>query len=400
MIKHSLNALLIGRDHSLAWALPQLLTRAGFCVDSINSSPIMEKCKFLRSCHVISPHQLFRSTILNKMKEQNYDWIIVTDDGTLKEIVESDLSLTDKLKLLPVQKEENFIHLHSKIGLSKVFASKGINTPLFSIAHNVTEALAEADQVGYPLLVKIDSSAGGAGVFEVNNPSELQSLNSKIFDQPVLIQQMISGAEWDLSALYFKGNLIHFNCAKIEKRCSKFGISSVRTYYPLSRVDEQIFHELAHIGKALGIHGFTNISCIQSQARRFYFEVDVRPNVWVEFPRFFREDPAIRIREWFSHKKTLSYPVPSLPNQPQKILLPYFLRLKRSELLFNRYGVWKYIPKDDLQLIFTLVRVFMFSGIKGRIISIIKWIVPKKYHTHLRTIKYILLNKNKSPVLK
>lgn len=162
----------------------------------------------------------------------------------------------------------------------------------------------------------------------------------------------------------------------------------MRIYSPLSAVDESLFCELAHIGKVLGVHGFTNTSCIQSNGRRFYFEVDIRPNVWVDFPKYFGEDPAERIQQWFSQKNKLSYPVPALPNQPSQILLPYFMRLKWFELLFNRYNVWAYMPKNNRKLIVGLLMRYMVSfRAKHFVIVTIKRIIPVKYHNKIRRLK-------------
>lgn len=384
-------ALLIGRDHSLAWALPQLLTRAGFQTDAIFSSPLMRRCKFLRYCNIVPSHLPLGPAITTQIEKNHYDWIIPTEDGVLIEILSSHLPLETKLKILPIQTEKNFSHLYSKIGLSKIFSAQGVLTPPFLIAQGVTEVLAAAEKIGYPVLVKRDCSGGGNGVFEIQNSSALYSLNAQILEESLLIQKVIKGVELDLSGIYFEGKLIHFNYAKVEKVCSKFGISSLRKYYSLSTVAKQIFQELAHIGRVLGIHGFTNIGCIESEGRRFYFETDIRPTAWVEFPRFLGEDPAIRIREWFLNKKTLIYPVRAAPNYPSHLLLPYFLRLKRSELLLNRHSVWKFIPRDDPELIFILLRRFLFSvGIKTRIIAIIKLLIPKKYHKTARAIKRVL----------
>jgi hypothetical protein len=302
-----------------------------------------------------------------------YDWFIITEDAVLLEVLHSALSIPDKLKLLPVQEEKNFSHLYSKIGLSNLFSAAGVSTPPFVVAKNLIEALSGAEQLGYPLLLKQDSSGGGQGIVECNTPLDLQS---QLFSRPLLLQKKLPGTEVDVSAIYLEGNLIHFNYAKVEMQCQKFGASSLRTYHSLSSVEEQVFQELAQIGKVLGAHGFTNIGCLQFEGRRFYFEADMRPTVWVEFPRFFGEDPALRIEKWFSHKQILRYPVPALPNQPSQTRLPYFLRLKRLDLVLNRHHVWKFIPKDDPKLIVKLLLIFMLSvGIRTYLRSIIKRII-------------------------
>jgi len=386
-----MNALLIGRSDDLTWVLPQMLRRAGFYVDAVTSCALMKNCKFIRNCDAIPLNQSLLPAITQSMRRE-YDWIVITDDETVTEVLKSNLSVEDKLKLLPVQREENFVHLHSKIGLSQVFSAKGVNTPPFFVAKNPNEALFGANQLGYPVLIKFDSSGEGAGIFECSMPSDIRALKVQLFDKPILVQKKISGIEIDLSAVYWEENLIHFSYATPERTCrNKFGPSVLRNYHPLSTVDEQIFRELTHIGKVLGAHGITNISCIKSEGRRFYFEADMRPNVWIELTRCFGEDPSIRIQKWFSHKEKLSYPVPVLPNQPSQILIPYFLRLKRVELLFNRYNVWKFIPRDDWKLVVRLLlnHLFLFK-IKHSLIAAAKRVIPQKYHTTLRKLKHRL----------
>ena len=383
----NLNALLIGSTYHLLWALPRLLNKAGFSVDVITSDPLMKYCHFVRNCECVSLQSLI---FVAMQRIKKYDWIVVAEDGLLQEVVRSSFSLEDKLKILPVLREENLSHLYSKIGLSQTLAAHNVKTPLFSTAHNVEEALLKAEQLGYPILIKRDSSAGGQGVFECNKASDFQLVPRDVFDLPVLVQKKISGRELDVSAIYFKGELVHFNYAIPEKICgNRFGVSSLRTYYPLSVVEESLFIELAQIGKALGAHGFTNIACIQQvDGQRFYFEADMRPNAWVDTPYFLKENISLRIQEWFSQKKTLSYPVPILSHQPLQMRIPYFLRLSRWELLVNRYGVWKFIPWENGRFVVLLILHKMFViGVKDRIVPFIKWFVPQKYHPWLRSLK-------------
>ena len=369
-----MHALLIGRGHSLAWVLPQMLSRAGFSVDVITSSSFMRRAKFVRHCDIVPLSRSLIPTIRRRMGN-SYNWIIVTEDGTLSEILESDLSVEEKRKLLPVQGEEHFAHLYSKIGLSRAFKTHGVNTPPFLVIHNREEALLAANQLGYPILLKRDASGGGNGVFPCNSPSDINALSESTFAKPLLAQKKISGFELDLSALYLEGELVHFSYAKVEKTVKNFGPSTLRTYRPLREVDREIFYELKQIGRALGANGFTNIACIQSDRGRFYFETDMRPNAWVEVPRYFGEDPANQIRDWFHCREPL-IPPPS-PACSSEILIPYFLRLKWFELLINRHNVWKFIPRDDRILTAKLVaRAFMASIAKG--------VIPTKYHQRVR----------------
>lgn len=384
-----LNALIIGRSYQLSWALPSLLARANFHTDVITSDPLLKHCRFVREYNYVLPCESLIPTIAQKIK-RGYDWIIVTEDGLLRDIVDSSLSVEDKCKVLPVLREENFGHLFSKIGLSQALESSAVTIPAFGIAHQKEEALQEAERIGYPVLFKKDASGAGWGVVECKDPSDVQAIAADFFERPVLVQKKIEGVELDVSAIYLQGDLVHFSYSKPERTCgNRFGISCLRTYRPISHVEPALFEELAHIGKALGANGFTNISCIeQADGTRFYFEVDMRPNVWVDFPRYLGENPSLRIQEWFSHRKKLTQPpAPSL-KQPSQLLLPYFLRLKIEELFVNRYSVWRYIPKEDLN--FTL-RVLLFSSLiekgKRKLVSLLKQIIPEKYHPFLRRMK-------------
>ncbi len=386
IINNSMRALLIGRCHSLAWALPQMLARAGFQIDVITSSPIMKRGRFIRSCETVPTAQSLIPAIQRAM-HHHYDWIIITDDITLREIRESEIPSCDKLKLLPVQSLNNFTHLFSKTGLSKVLSDNGVSTPPYHVAHNLSDAMLGANQIGYPLFLKLDSSSGGLGVFECQNSTDLKACESKLSKWPVLIQKKIEGAEKDFSAIFLNGDLVHFSHSKIERVCDNtFGPSVIRTYCTLSNTDAQIAQELAQLGTVLGAHGFVTISCMESGSQRYYIEADMRPNVWVEFPRFFGEDPATQIKNWFSQKKTLSRgDLLALQNPTSQIIIPYFLRLKWFELLFNRFNVWKFIPRDDKVLIsFLIVQRFIIYPMLYRLTMLGKYLTPIKYH---KTVK-------------
>jgi hypothetical protein len=382
-----MSVLIIGRNLGLIWVLPQLFHRADFNVDLISSYPLLRMSRFVRRFDLVPTYQSLIPCIAKRL-EQNYDWVVITDDGTLREVADSSLSLEQKLKILPVLKQEDFTHLYSKIGLSKVLSRAGISTPPFFEAHTILEARAAARELGYPILLKQDASGGGSGIHQCNYPADFDAVKPQFFDQPVLVQKKIAGLEIDLSAIFLKGSLIHFSYSTVNRIIrNSFGPSSIRTYTPLSFVDSAIFDELSSIGEALGAHGFTNLGALQSGNRRYYFEVDMRPNAWIEIPRYFELDPAIRIRRG----QTLKFPVPALPNQPSKITIPYFLRLTRFELLFNRYRVWKYIPKEDPKLVFRVIldRFFSFEFFHP-IILFLKRVLPKNSYEALRKIKYHL----------
>ncbi len=385
---NKLNALLIGEASQTMYGLPSLLFRSGFNVDVITNNPLLKKSRFISGYELVLDLKLIPIKAIERNLD-NYDFIIACDDTILKNILYSDIAIKDKLKLLPVNGEKDLKHIYSKIGLSQILFEANINTPAFAVTNSFSEAIDAAQKLGYPILVKVDSSGGGSGVFECKKQSDFNLIDSKLFDLPLLIQKKISGVELDLSALYRKGKLVQFSYSEIRKVFgNKFGPSVLRTYHQLSNIDQQVFIDMSNLGGALGANGFVNISAIKSSYdnKIYFFEADMRPNVWTDFTKFIGDDAAIKITKWFLHGKTLQYPQPVNNRYPVTKLMPYHLRMSSLEVLFNRYNVWRFILKEEDKIIVELVfNQFFYNKIKSfpRQIknspnTLIKLILPNK----------------------
>jgi hypothetical protein len=383
-----LNALLIGEASQTMYGLPSLLFRAGFNVDVITNNPLLKKSRFISGYELVLDLKIIPIKVAERNLD-NYDFIIACDDTILKNILYSDIAIKDKLKLLPINSDKNLKHIYSKVGLSKILFEANINTPAFVITSSLSEAIDAAEKLGYPILVKIDSSNGGDGVFECKKRSDFDLISPKIFDSQLLIQKKISGLELDLSALYRDGKLVHFSYCEIKKVIgNKFGPSVLRKYYQLSNIDKQVFIDLSNLGEALGANGFTNISAIKSSDdnKIYFFEADMRPNVWVDFTKFIGDDAAIKIAKWFLHGQILQYPQPINKNYPATKLIPYYLRMSALEILFNRYNVLSFIFKEDDKMIPELVFHLLFYNklkillrqIKNSPNTLIKLVLPRK----------------------
>jgi len=325
-----------------------------------------------------------------------YDWILFYDEASPQEILSSNLAISEKIALLPICNEENLTHLLSKVGLARVFKEHNIPTPPFSIAKNRGEVATQMTEVGFPLLLKLDTSSGGFGIRELTKEEDLYSIPDEFFSQKILIQKKIEGDTFDVSALFLEGTLIHFNCAREDKKCdSPFGISYLRTYHSLPYIDPLFFEELTKIGEKLGLHGFTNITCIVNQNKEhYYIEVDTRPNVWLNYTRFVGDDISSKIRLWDQTKKGLTFPVPKTARHIEMLVIPYFLRLSRWELLFNTYDVWKYLPLHEWKL---LCQLLIHHQLRINIKALIKKCLPKILYEMLKKLKGALSNR-KSPL--
>ncbi|MGH9599089.1 MAG: hypothetical protein ACRD27_04455 [Terracidiphilus sp.] len=354
-----LEALLIGENTCILCSIPLLLSRAGFTVDAISSSRILRACRSVRSISYASSLDKLMQLTRERIRTRNkpYDWVIAADDGTLKALCTLEWPSGAAPGFLPVASGGHPGHLYSKIGLSQTLSAGGIQTPDFRVAQTREEAVAFASQLGYPVFAKIDASGGGGGVFECRCDSDLKGLKRQFARGPMLIQKKIAGRELDLSAIYANRELIHFAYSTIDRALARFGPSVVRTYYPLPLVDPKVFEELAALGRVIDAGGFTTISCIEAAdgSGRYYIEADMRPNVWTYFPGFYGDDPAPRIRNWFSTGACLTSDSlqPAAPCVP--VTMAYFMRLGWDELLINRYRVWRHLPPDGAYLVLRLL---------------------------------------------
>ena len=240
-----MEALVIARTTSPAWDILHLLSRAGFSVDIVTTSRHLRLSRFARTVHSVTSDKALAPSAYDVVRRRGkpYDWVIATDDLTLRALALLEWPPGMRLKFLPSTTPENLLHLCSKIGLSRVLSAGGIRTPPFRIARNLEEAIEGASAIGYPVMLKVDFSGGGEGVHECAHDADIVALRHLFSEQPLLVQKKIEGTTLDFSAIYFDGELVHFSDSICKRRLKQFGLSAVRTYYPLALVDGEIFTE-------------------------------------------------------------------------------------------------------------------------------------------------------------
>ncbi len=277
-----------------------------------------------------------------------YDWIVPSEDATLRALSELDWPQERRPKFLSAGDGQPS-HFFSKIGLSQALSMAGIQTPAFRAVATCEEAIDAARELGYPVMLKVDASFGGLGVRECRSGAEILQNADMFSEQPLLIQKMVKGQEVALDATYVRRKLAHFAYAWPLRSQSEFGPSILRKYFPLPLVDEKVFEELRALGRALGADGFVNITCIDAEdgSGRYYIEADTRPNVWMNFARYCGDDPADRIHEEFCGGPGLSKERTGAAAGCSSVIIPYCLRMRCRDLVLNRYGVWKYTPFTD-----------------------------------------------------
>lgn len=352
-------ALLVVRHRELLEVAVPLLTRANFEVDLVTSPDLAEGVSSCRAVHLAYACDQIAALLEQILLHCAYDLVVLGDDDLLSKVLDSPLSPELKQQILPVVSLAEAGHLYSKIGLSRQLAAAGIRTPRFETAASEAELFSASRRIGFPLLVKLDRSGGGAGVFCCRSPSDLAAALSKI-QYPVLVQAFVEGEVIDLSGFYQAGRLVHFMYSRFEKTVGgAFGPSSLRTYYQLGTLEPAIFAELERLGRALGADGFVSVTAIQSASdgQRCFIEADMRPNVWVDYGRHVGNDAAAAIAGYFERGETLRCPQPLQAGYPESAVLPFPPRLRLLELLGNAHGCWRYMDGPSHVAVLSLRQV-------------------------------------------
>lgn len=362
----TLEALLIGGNWpDFMVATLGLLSRAGFAVDVISVNDSLKYRKSIRNYFFVENNDLLVKAALNQIEKQ-YALVVVADDPTLGAILNSDMPEERKVKLLPVISRKNLGHIFSKIGLSLALDKSGVNIPDYIIVNNEQELKASVATLGYPIVIKVDSSTGGRGVFECSDEGNLLAASSKLPIYPVLVQKKIKGRELSFEAFYQNGELIHFACSAVEEYQYKFGPTSVRKYTQLAFLEKQFFDQLELLGKALGADGFVNISSIRSEhdERLYFFEADMRPNLWIDHTKYFGDDWAPIMRRYFFSGEKTTYPYPVDSRYSGQVMLSHYSRIGWMDLVLNRHQIWKHLPDNFFS-------VTLYSRIWVLIVSVI-----------------------------
>lgn len=159
-------ALVIGVTPYLISPVSAMLYEAGFQLDVVTTSKKIKYLKISANIFLVNSIENLVSQAIRNITN-HYDLIIVSDDITLKRIIDSDIPESEKLKLLPICSSDNINHICSKIELSKTLRNNTINTPDFLVCYSYEHLKSNIQQLGYPTLVKVDYSGGGLGYMSV-----------------------------------------------------------------------------------------------------------------------------------------------------------------------------------------------------------------------------------------
>lgn len=361
--------------------IPFLFHKAGAVVDVFCS----DKSWLLKNSHWNSwidsksetSHE-FADRLRQFVADGKYDWIVLSDESAVNLVNNEIADEQAALELLPISDLKNRSMLGSKSGLSLLCSEKNILTPAFAVYNDAFVIDALHEKVPFPLLLKIDVSRGGMGVFLCKNNDEVQSKMAELTHcqkDKLVFQEYITGETIGVEAIFQEGVLLGYACSKhVQTSGSEFNVSIERLYFECREIENY----LRGVGAALSIDGLASMTYLHSKKDSKYYlvEADLRANVWFRLAAFAGIDFSEVILNYLSHTHSLVRPI-FLPGK--SVVVSFFPRhimwclrnrklIEISKWIFNVGGRWRFIPAYDWKLLsavlYTTVRASAFFTVR------------------------------------
>lgn len=268
-------------------------------------------------------------------------------------------------KILPLSKLEHIEIIGSKAGFSKICKKLFIKTPDFQICSQLKDLRGLGASVTYPLLLKVDMSTAGRGVFICNSFEDLK-LQFIILEhaqkKDAVLQKYIKGETIAGDALFRKGKLLECGLSKtLSYAGSEFGLSANRVYFNCPELLEII----VGIGEKIGIDGFCNITFIKELSSKKYYliEADLRPHAWFRLSHFAGVNFNQVIGKYLSGDKYFSDSLRS-----SEVIMHFTRDIEKSIRrrdyknillwIFNSKKRWRFISKDPVTFFANIIFIF------------------------------------------
>ena len=352
--------------------IPALLSGGGCTVDLFCTpkSWVLENKFYNKSIIADENPASFTDSLMEYIAENgnDYQWIIPGDDIIIRMLNDRITSEELFYKVMPITKIENRELLGSKAGFSNLCTKHNIKTPKYLIYNDSLTPADISAHMGYPLMVKMDKSEGGFGIYVCHNEEEMVESLAKVTDKRNLVfQHYIIGHEVNTDLLCKDGELIVYNYSKRLKTIGQFGVSTQRSYIHNNDLDGI----LQHISRSLGLNGFGNVVFMYDEKECEYYliEVDARPNSWMYYGKFtgnnFEQAIAKIIKGDLTLLKNDKRPVgkETFVALYKKDVYRCMLEKDYTELLkwaVNWNFRWRYVPLYDKKT-FTSTSRFLFN---------------------------------------
>ncbi len=351
--------------------IPYLFAKAGCEVDVYSPAGSQLSKSRHRGRHLAAPagRSAYASGLKRCAEEGSYDWVVLGDDMTGRIVAEAADSDTLLFALAPMKDFAQRAIIGSKAELSLACSRAGIPTPEYAIYMEDFDMRELAEKVAFPLLAKVDQSAGGSGVFLCRDQSDADEILSKLpaeKKKDLVFQRYVRGDNVSVEAIYKDGGLVAYAYSIVTKTLAgEFGVSSERRYVEHPEIEER----LGEIGRAFGLHGFASMTFMRDAREHYLVEADLRPQAWYVLGAFAGADFVQGIREFFSAAPALVRP--KLPGGKKEIVLQVFYRdirwcLEEGDYrgllkwLYNADGRWRTLPWHEPRILGSI----FFRGVR------------------------------------
>ena len=256
------------------------------------------------------------------LKELGYDVVIVNNNP---ETVSTDYDTADRLYFEPLTPEDvmNIIKVEKPIGVVVAFggqtaikltqflddngieilgtSAEGIDTaedrekfdallekfnirrPIGTSIMTTEEALAAAEQIGYPVLLRPSYVIGGQNMSIVYNPKEVETYMTRILstgiENPVLVDKYMMGTELEVDVISDGKDVLIPGIMQHVERAGVHSGDSIAVYPPFS-VNDKILNTLIEssekLALSLGTKGLVNIQYLVYRNELYVIEVNPR----------------------------------------------------------------------------------------------------------------------------
>lgn len=344
--------------------LPQLFKQAGCEVEVFcGSDSWLLKNKYWDTWHNTEKKVsvAYVKALENLVSNGHYDWVVLTDDLVIRTMNESVIDPVLFRKIFPITKIEHRDLLGFKSGLSRLCQKYNIVTPAFVIYDGITDPLKLMSNLKFPILLKIDESGGGKGIFEAADAQMALNIFKALPDNKkigLVFQEYILGDNISVEALFKNGRLLGYSSSKVlENIKGEFSVSRVREYFKLPNLEI----DLSRVADAFGLNGFASITFIRSHetGQFFLIEADLRPHGWFYLAKFGGVDFSELIARYLDPDSEKKYSQ-ILTNQNTKVIRYFSRDLKWAIQNWNFFGIvrwcvnkdgcWRFVPWHDQKL--------------------------------------------------
>ena len=166
----------------------------------------------------------------------------------------------------------------------------GIHRPRAYTGYTEQEALAAAERLGYPVLLRPSYVLGGQNMIIAWTPDDIKEYMKIILrnslENPVLIDKYIEGTEIEVDAISDGERVFIPGIMEQIERTGVHSGDSIAVYPPLSLDDElknQVFEITQKICRALSVRGLINIQFVLHQGLPYVIEVNPRASRTVPY---------------------------------------------------------------------------------------------------------------------